>query len=176
MMQRTATARATGAAAPPTDPDDADAAYTRALRSLNAASQSRASLTRRLARAGFGAAAVDAACARLLELGYLDDDALAGATAQRRLQQGRGASLIAAELRQKGIGQESVDAALAGIDDESLLEHATATCARLLRRRAALAPHVRDRQVLGALTRRGFSFRVARLALEAASRGPAPEL
>src|SRR5579859_2504191 len=98
------------------DPEDVEAAVEKAVRVLNAASQTRTGLSRKLHRDGYSDAAVEAACSRMEALGYVNDRAYADATIQKRQHQGRGVKVIAAELRHKGIDPEMIDEILGEVD------------------------------------------------------------
>jgi len=151
------------------DPDDVEAAVEKAVRVLNAASQTRSGLSQKLKRAGFSPTAVAAASARMEALGYVNDRAYADAVVQKRQRQGRGVKVIASELHHKGIEPELIDEILADVDAGAEVERATELAVRLLRRHAD-EPTVRQREhVIGGMMRRGFTPGVARRALERAS-------
>ena len=153
------------AESPPFDPGDADAAYEKALRILKAAAQTRAGLGRRLSRAGYDDDTVAGVCARLVEVGYLDDRAYAESALSRRRRQGRGARLVASELRHKGIDPGVIQDLLGSVDETEELERATALAAQMLARRAAEEPRLRRERIMGTLARRGYSQGVARRAV-----------
>lgn len=145
-------------------------AYEKALRILTAAGQTRAGMARRLERAGYDADEIEDACAQLQALGYLDDRSFAASRVRRRQQQGRGARLIAAELRQKGVSPDVIDDALAGRDEQVEVRRAGELAIRLAARRAAEPPAQRRDHVLAALVRRGYPIGIARQAFELALR------
>jgi regulatory protein len=73
-----------------------------------------AEVRRHLVEAGYSVALVEAAVARLLELGYLDDVAFARAWVESRDRaHPRGARAIRSELRRKGVAGGDVENALA---------------------------------------------------------------
>ncbi|MCR9219358.1 MAG: RecX family transcriptional regulator [Alphaproteobacteria bacterium] len=138
-----------------------------------------------------GAAAVDALVARFLAAGLLDDRAYAEARAASLHRQGKGVRAIRQALAQKGVAAEDADAAL-----DALIRDRTAdpdafegggsadgrgggaaaldrAAAAAYARRRRLGPYrLRDREEsrerdLAALGRRGFSYDVARLVIEA---------
>ncbi len=145
-------------------------AYDKALRILNAAGQTRVGLSRRLLRAGYEEADIEQACVQLEAHGYLDDRGFAASRLRRRVQQGRGARLIAAELRQKGVSPEVIDGVLADRDEEAEVERAMDLAARLVARKADEPPAQRRDHVMAALVRRGYPAGLARRALEQANR------
>jgi regulatory protein len=128
-----------------------------------------------LERAGYLAEEIEEACARLEADGYLDDMAFATSRLRRRQEQGRGARVIAAELRQKGVAPEVIDTVLAERDEDVEVARAQVLAAKLVRQRAGEPPAQRRDHVLGALLRRGYTHWVARRALEIANRGEAED-
>jgi regulatory protein len=145
-----------------------EGAVEKALRVLNAAGQTRSGLARKLSRAGYAPASVEAACDRVEAMGYIDDRAYAEAALQRRQQQGRGLKVIAAELRHKGIAPELIDEVLQQVKPEDEVQKAVELAVKLLQRHRG-EPAVRRREkVMGTLMRRGYAPWVARKALEAA--------
>ncbi|MFN2462381.1 MAG: regulatory protein RecX [Candidatus Dormibacteria bacterium] len=155
---------------PPSDPGDLDAAFEKAVRVLNAASQTRARLYAKLIRAGYSAEAAEGACARALALGYVNDGAYARSVVERRVQQGRGRAVISRELAHKGLDGETVFEAMVMVDPETEFASARELASRLNRRHAGVTPERRRQKVLAALARRGFSGGVSRAAFEACER------
>ena len=111
-------------------------------------------------------AVADQVVTELIELGYLDDARYAERFAEdRRRLDGWGSDRIARRLRELGVDQEAIDAAVAAQDPEDEL----AAALELLRRRCPAPPTTRverDR-ALGILVRRGYS---PELALDAVRR------
>ncbi len=148
------------------DRNDVEAAVEKAIRVLNAASQTRFGLTQKLKREGYSPSVVVAASARMEALGYVNDGAYADALVQKRQRQGRGVKVIASELHHKGIDPELIDEILAGVDAGAEVDRATELAVRLVRRHAD-EPTVRQREhVISGLMRRGFTPGVARRALD----------
>lgn len=153
--------------------EDAEAAFDKAVRVLNAASQTSSGLRLKLKRAGFSQEAADQACRRAVELGYVNDRAYATAVVDKRLRQGRGRALISRELGHKGIDRELVRQAVGEVDSEAELGSAAELAAKLLRRHASEPDAGRKREkVLSGLARRGF---LGPLSREAYSRAIATE-
>lgn len=95
--------------------DDPTAVLEAAARFLEARPRSEAEVRRRLTSAGYRADLVDAAVARLVELGYLDDAAFAGAwVASRDRARPRGEDALRRELTLKGVERATIDAVLEG--------------------------------------------------------------
>ena len=131
----------------------------RALRLVASRQRSEHELRQRLAQRCRNGAAIEAAIARLRELGLIDDTAFAQSwTESRDRASPRSARMIASELRRKGIASEAAEAATAGVDDAEAAYRAAA------RRAAAMkALDFSDfQQRLGNfLLRRGFSHEIA---------------
>jgi regulatory protein len=151
------------------DPTDVESAVEKALRVLNAASQTRAGLMRKLERAGYAGRTAGEACDRIEAMGYINDRAYAQATLAKRQRQGRGVKVIASELRHKGIDGDLVDEILGELNVEDEVERAAELAGKLLTRHRH-EPRVRQREhVMGGLVRRGYAPWVARRALDKAA-------
>ena len=134
------------------------------LRLLSYRPRSERELRDRLARKGFGQAAIAATLARLRGLGYLDDAAFARFWAETR-QQSRPRSrwLMASELRRRGVAQSTAEEATADISDEEVAYQVASRRVQALRG----LEHHHFRERLGRfLTSRGFSYDVARHIIE----------
>ena len=154
-----------------------------AVRFLATRPRTRAEVERRLRRAGFAEAEVRAALERLAELGYVDDAAFARWWAEQRDRHSpRGRRMIEAELRQRGVRADLIEAFREehaaperGPQDEGLPGDERE------RAEQALARHLRDRplphdakalQRIGMyLVRRGFEPDTARAVIRAAAAG-----
>ena len=112
----------------------------------------------------FDETAVDAAVARLTELGYVDDAAWAASYVARSRSAERGARMLRLELHDHGIEAETAAEALLAHDDDAA---ALAAARRLARRRDRGEPGAPDRRLVAALGRRGFSFDTIERALSA---------
>jgi len=102
------------------------AARQKALALLSRAPQSRRGLARKLAARGFSNAAVDAAVARVTELGYLDDRAFAENWVRSRIAaRPEGFAALYKGLLLRGIPRGTAEAAVAALyDPEAELENA----------------------------------------------------
>jgi regulatory protein len=142
----------------PADPDSANAAEDTAVRILRGASQSSASLQRKLERRGYTAEAAAEAVRRCITAGYVNDAALAISVAARHRRSGHGRARVAADLKARGVAGDLITEALDGQDETE--EAAALAVAQQLWDRAG-SPDSRDRRarmrVAGALQRRGFS-------------------
>ena len=136
------------------------------LRYLTGRSHSRLELRRKLARKGFDDDEIEAALNRLVELGYLDDDAFALALVRRR-SGSRGPAALAAELASKGVSRVGVAGALAAFDPESQLEAATRLAERLYAEKPVPGYQDMLNRIGAKLVRRGYSQSVVREACRA---------
>lgn len=123
---------------------------------------------------------IEAAIARLGELGLLDDRAYARALARRLRARGCSRRQIEARLADKGIADEIRREALAGEGEAGSAESAELEAAATYARRRRLGPHRRDPEAraerrerdLAALARAGFAYAIAQRIVDA---DPAPE-
>lgn len=157
-----------------------------AVRFLATRPRTRAEVERRLRRAEFADAEIEATLDRLAELGYVDDAAFARWWAEQRDRHSpRGRRMIEAELRQRGVGYDVIEA----FREEHAIpqrrpEHEGLPGNERERAEQALAKHLRDRPLpddpralerIGMyLVRRGFDPDTARAVIRAAS-GSDPE-
>jgi len=136
------------------------------LRLLARRAHSRAEVRNKLDRKGFGAEEVDSAVERLIELGYLDDQAFAEGHVRRR-SSALGPLALSAELAARGVDRSLADAALGGFDAESQLTSATRLAERLFGNKAFAGYREMLDSVGSRLLRRGFSPGVVRSACRA---------
>jgi regulatory protein len=139
------------------DADPESVARSIVLRQLTMAPRSRAQLATKLAERG----ADDAVAARVLdrfeEVGLVDDSAFAEVLVRsQRAGRGLARRALAHELRRKGVDDETAQATLDGIDEDSERELARSLVERKLRSLRGV-PH--DKQVnrlVGMLARKGY--------------------
>ncbi|MCY4454832.1 MAG: RecX family transcriptional regulator [Chloroflexi bacterium] len=132
---------------------DASLAVQRGLALIAQRPRTDADLRDRLADR-FDEAAVEAAVARLAELGYVDDAAWAAGYVARTRSTERSARMLRTELREHGVEAETAAEALLVHDDDAA---ALAAAQRLARSRRGRPPDARDRRLHAALARRGFA-------------------
>jgi regulatory protein len=131
------------------------------LRLLARRAHSRVELRRKLGRRGYEEDEIQAALARLDELGYVDDAAFATGHVRRR-SSSRGPMALKAELAARGIDRQAAGHALAGFDRAAQVASATRLAERLCGRTLP-AGYGELLDTVGAkLLRRGFSSGVAR--------------
>jgi regulatory protein len=129
-----------------------------ALAAIARRAHTREELSRKLRRKGFGADEIAAALEALAARGYLDDAATSASLARSRTERGVGRRRIASELRSRGVGDDDVSGALAGIppaEEKAALVRALDKRARSLG--AGLTPAARSKKLFDHLVRRGFS-------------------
>lgn len=104
----------------------------------------------------------EAVIARYIEVGLLDDAALAATIARtRHAERGVAPRVIAMELRRKGFGDADIEAALAPIEPADERAAAQRLAQRRWARTAGLAPDVRVRRVVAHLGRKGYPPSIA---------------
>lgn len=161
-------------------PPDAQAALDIAVHFLGTRPRTRWELERRLRRAGVEDVVIQATTERLADLGYLDDAAFARWWAEQRDRHApRGRRMIEAELRQRGVTRDVIEAYRdEHAAPERAPEDASLPSSEPERAREALERHLRgrplpvDRKALERigmyLMRRGFDAETARSAIRAA--------
>jgi regulatory protein len=135
-----------------------------ALRLLSYRQRSEQELRRRLREKGFAKPPVDESIARLRELGYVNDASFARFyTETQQAARPRSQRLLTVELRRKGVESSVAEVATLDVSDE---EAAYDAASRRLRSLGGLE-YDRFRERLGAfLTRRGFSYGIARQTID----------
>jgi regulatory protein len=156
---------------PDTQADPESAAREICLRLLATAPRTRAQLGDALRRRDIPDEVADAVLGRFTDVGLIDDDAFARAWVQsRHVGRGLARRALAAELRMRGVAEETVDDAVETLQPE----HEEAAARELVARRLAAtrdldAPR-RTRRLVGVLARKGYSpelsYRIVREALE----------
>lgn len=161
------------AARPGSDADADPEAIARqiCLRMLTAAPRTQAQLAAALRRRGVPDEAAEAVLARFAEVKLIDDAMFARAWVDSR-HHGRGLAgrALAAELRQRGVAQDDITAALEELDPEQEVATARELVAHRLAASVGLEPAARMRRIAGVLARKGYSaglaYRLVKEALE----------
>lgn len=139
-------------------------AYSLALQRLLRHGQSRFELAAYLQRKGIVAAEIETVIARLVELGYLDDDKLKEAIVSKEREQ-HGEMRIRQKLRKRGLNDEvTLD-----VEDEERVAQEVIT--RKIRLWATDSPLNTKRKAYALLRRRGFSHEIAIATLRSMSLG-----
>ncbi|WP_267900918.1 recombination regulator RecX [Actinomadura craniellae] len=155
---------------PPADP--VAVAREICLRLLSASPRTRAQLAEALRRKNVPEEVAEQVLGRFTDVGLIDDAAFAQAWVQSR-HAGRGLArrALAAELRQRGVADDTVKEAVAELDPEQEERTARELVDRRLRGTRGLDPVRRTRRLVGMLARKGYSpglaYRVVKDALAA---------
>jgi regulatory protein len=142
------------------------------LRLLGGRAHSRVELQRKLAMRGYTSEEVEAAAARLDELGYLNDLSFAEGLVRIR-SASRGPRALSAELARRGVGRAQADRALAGYDEALQLASAMRIIERTYGKRAITDYREMLNRVGSKLLRLGFSTTIVRGACRAVMAGTA---
>lgn len=146
------------------DEDLVGRAVESAARFLGHRPRSVAEVKRNLTGKDFDPGVVEAAMTRLTALGYLDDMAFARYWIESRTQfKPLGETALRFELRQKGVDEDTIEAALAPVDDQSGAYRAAAP---LLKRMRGSDRRTARQKLSTSLARRGFRFGDIRPALD----------
>jgi regulatory protein len=165
-------------AAPDADPEAI--ARQICLRMLTVAPRTTAQLAAALRRRGVPEDAAAAVLARFAEVKLIDDAMFARAWVDsRHHSRGLAGRALGAELRQRGVASDDIQAALHELSPDVELDTARELVARRLPSTAGMPAQARMRRLVGMLARKGYgsglAFRVVREALEAArGDGPVP--
>jgi regulatory protein len=163
--------REDAAGVPEPDADPEEVARQICLRMLTAAPRTQAQLAAALRRRGVPDEAAEAVLARFAEVRLIDDATFARAWVESR-HHGRGLAgrALAAELRQRGVGQDDIRAAVGELDPGQEEATARELVARRMEASAGMEPAARTRKLIGVLARKGYpaglAYRVVREALE----------
>jgi regulatory protein len=160
-----------GGASPEAEPDPHSVARRIVLRQLAMGPRTRRQLEDKLRDRGCEPDVAARVLDRMGEVGLVDDEAYAEMFVRSRQEtKGLAAGALRHELRQKGVADELVDAALEEIDPEREREQARALVARRLRTMRGLDREVQTRRLAGFLARKGYgpgvAFQVIRDALD----------
>jgi regulatory protein len=160
---------------PPADPETV--AREICLRLLTAAPRSRAQLADALRRKNIPDEVAERVLGRFADVGLIDDAAFSQAWVQsRHLGRGLAKRALAAELRQRGVADETVSAAVETLDPDQEETTARELVARRLAGTRGIDPAKRMRRLVGVLARKGYSAELAyRVVREALAEEVAPE-
>lgn len=148
------------------------------LRLLAASPRTRAQLAEALHRKHIPDDVAERVLGRFTDVGLIDDEAFAQAWVQsRHTGRGLGKRALAAELRRRGVANETVNEAVETLDSDQEEQTARALVARKLPATRGADPTKRMRRLVGMLARKGYSpalsYRVVKEAL--AEEGTDPE-
>nr|WP_131755739.1 regulatory protein RecX [Actinomadura fibrosa] len=132
--------------------------------------RTRAQLADALRRKGIPDEVAELVLSRFSDVGLIDDEAFAQAWVQsRHAGKGLAKRALAAELRRRGVADETVNDAVESLDPEQEEQTARALVDRKLRSTRGVEPAKRMRRLVGMLARKGYppglSYRVVKEAL-----------
>lgn len=127
------------------------------LRQLTMQARTRHELAETLRKKGVPGEAAERVLNRMVDVGLVDDEALAASWVESR-QQRRHLSrrALRQELTRKGVDRDVVDEAVGAVDHDDERAAALALAEKKLRSMAGLDAIVQRRRLAGALARRGF--------------------
>jgi regulatory protein len=152
--------RGAGSADPPADPqaDPESVARLICLRLLTAAPRTRAQLAEALRRRRVPQDAAETVLSRFAEVGLIDDATFAAVWVEsRHFGRGLGRRALAAELGQRGVPREDIDAAVGQLSPEAELATALDLVERRLAGTAGQPYPARVKRLVGMLARKGYS-------------------
>jgi regulatory protein len=138
---------------------------------LSFSPRTRAQLADALRRKGVADEVAEQVLGRYTEVGLIDDEAFARAWVQsRHAGRGLGRRALAAELRQRGVADDTVKEAVEELAPEQEETAARELVAKRMATTRGLDPTKRTRRILGVLARKGYpsglAYRLVREALE----------
>ena len=132
------------------------------LNQINFMPRSRRELEVTLAKRKIDAAVAKSVLDRFVEIGLVDDAAYAELLIRSRCNTKRvSRSVLRQQLRQKGIADDVIQAALLAVTDEDELRMATELVEKKLRAMSNMDPAVRKRRLFGLLARKGYGTAIA---------------
>ena len=142
-------------------------ALDRAVGYLAARARSKREIEQKLLQAGYRPCTVEMVIYKLERENLLDDADFARQWVESRSTHKLGRNRIAQELRRKGISQEEAEEALSAIDDEDQLSGAIALAEKTaVRIKPGEDPRKAASRIAGMLARRGYSWDVAKEAIQ----------
>ena len=142
-------------------------ALDRAVGYLAARARSKREIEQRLLQAGYRPCTVEMVIYKLERENLLDDADFARQWVESLSTHKLGRNRIAQELRRKGISQEEAEEALSAIDDEDQLSGAIALAEKAAARiKSGEDPRKAASRIAGMLARRGYSWDVAKEAIQ----------
>lgn len=144
-------------------------ALDRAVGYLAARACSTREIEQKLLHAGYRPCTVEMVLYKLQRESLLDDADFARQWVESRQTHKLGRSRIAQELRRKGVSQEEAEKALSVIDDDIQLSDAVALAEKAAARiKPGEDPHKAANRIAGMLARRGYSWDIAKEAIQQA--------
>lgn len=139
------------------DRDSHEKAYQAALRLIGYRPRAEAEIVKKLTEQGFSDAHCDEVIDRLRKAGLVGDDQFARQWVDNRITfRPRSRRLVAAELRQKGVAEESIEQALDELPGEDHLAYDAAK--RVAMKWSHLDREAFHKKLVGHLARKGFGY------------------
>ena len=143
------------------------AALDRAVSLLAMRAHSRGEIEQKLLRSHYRPATVEMVLYKLERENLLDDADFARQWTVARSGRKLGSGRIAQELRRKGVSSETIAEAIAEIDEDDQLSAAATLAEKALRRaKPGEDPRKTAQRIAGMLARRGYSWEIARKAIQ----------
>ncbi|MCL2866968.1 MAG: regulatory protein RecX [Clostridia bacterium] len=139
-------------------------AYRHAVAYLAARARSEEEVNRYLLKGGFSDAAISAACVKLRQMKYVNDEAFARSWTASCLQKRYGVYRIRRGLQEKGLPEDVINAALEDVDEQSALVSAVEVAQRLVLKYKREQASKAMPKIIQSLVRRGYPFGIARSA------------
>jgi len=144
--------------------DERNKAFNHATFFLGFRARSRAEIEKYLRGKKYSTEIINDTVGRLLEYNYIDDKDFARAwVAGRQRFKPKSRRALRYELRQKGVDEENIEDALAGLDEDEMARQAIENKLRQWQR---LAEADFRKKAMGFLSRRGFNYQVVRQAVD----------
>lgn len=148
-------------------------ALERAVGLLAQRAHSQGEIRQKLKSAGYMDETADMVLCKLDQNGLVNDEDFAGQWIEHRTGMRYGPRRIQAELKQKGLDESQVEAAMENLPEDEVLENARELVRRALRRpKQGEDPGKAKQRIVSALIRRGFSWDTAKQAWEAEADSP----
>ena len=143
------------------------AALDRAVSLLAMRAHSRGEIEQKLLRAHYRPSTVEMVLYKLEREHLLDDADFARQWTAARSGRKLGSGRIAQELRRKGVSAETISEALSELDEDDQFASAAALAEKALRRaKPGEDPRKTAQRIIGMLARRGYSWDIARKAVQ----------
>ena len=141
-------------------------AYEAALTLLDFSMRTAGELRKGLVRRGYAGPAAEAAVAKLVEVGLINDRDYAARITETASRKAVGVYSLRRKLMAKGISEADAEVALEALDDAQQLSAAKTAAEKLGRKYRDLEPREARRKLSQALARRGFSWDIISSALD----------
>ena len=139
--------------------DEGEKAYQQALKLLSYRPRSEAEIRKKLTQRGLAESMIAEVLERLRRSGLVDDSRFARDWAENRSEfRPRSRRALTIEMRQRGVDDEAIVQAVAGLDDDHLAYQAAVKYSHRL---AGLEWQDFRQKMIGFLGRRGFTYQVA---------------